>query len=161
MVGGDRSGRGRDEDAVGPSRLDAPRTMPGLLRSGGAGFLAVTVVALLVIGGLWVTAREAPSAKVARAVAPTPTVTGVRGPFAPEMFPTARPMTPRRPTPALPAWGLPRRRSSMPTPTGWEQIVGAIRDGDATGLLPLSPDAAVVDVATEPSPTPQLRRPEQ
>ena len=135
--------------------------MPGLLRSGGAAFLAVSVGALLVIGGLWAAAREAPSAKVARVVAPTPTVTSVRGPFGPEMFPTARPMTPRRPTPAAPAWGLPRRRSSVPTPTGWEQMVGAIRNGDVTGLLPLSPDAVAVGEPTEPAPTPQLRRTEQ
>ncbi|MDP9364548.1 MAG: hypothetical protein M3Q10_10055, partial [Chloroflexota bacterium] len=59
---------------------------------------------------------------------------------------------------AAPRWGLPQRRSAAPTPTSWELIVGAVRAGDATGLLP-DPDAE----AGGPPPTamPARARPEQ
>ncbi|MDP9364394.1 MAG: hypothetical protein M3Q10_09265, partial [Chloroflexota bacterium] len=56
--------------------------MRGLLRSGGAGFLATCAVAAVLVAGLWLAAREGPSAQVARVVAPTPTPTAtvVEGP---------------------------------------------------------------------------------
>ena len=79
--------------------------------AGRTGFLVASAAALLVVGGLWAVAREAPSAEVARIARerrPTPTpLRVVIAPLRGRLFPTAPPLAP--PT---------------PTPTGWEQLVG-------------------------------------
>lgn len=137
--------------------------MRGLLRSGGMGFLVAVAVSLLVIGGLWAVARTGPSAKSARApmVAPTPTPEEGQARLGQTPFPTSRPIpaqvrsiSARTPAPAAPGWGLPRRRSALPTPTGWELLVGTIRDGDATGADPGGEAGAPRVVRPLPTPTP-------
>ena len=84
----------------------------GEVAAGRAGFLVASAVVLLVVGGLWLAAREAPSAQVARERRPTPSPTAlgvVIGPFRGRAFPTAPPLRP-----------------GMPTPTGWERLVGGV-----------------------------------
>jgi len=125
-------------------------------------------VAAVLVAGLWLAARDGPSAQSARVPAPTPTATatGVEGPthFGRGPYPTARParvraISTRTPAPPAAGWGLPRRRSAQPTPTAWELIVGAVRTGDATGLLPEA--TAGEGGEDRPTPTPAPVRTER
>ena len=117
--------------AVRAVQVVAPRSAAivyatrGEVAAGRAGFLVASAAALLVVGGLWAAAREAPSANVAQVLRPTPSPTSLQIVLVPlrgRLFPTAPPLVP--PT---------------PTPTGWEQLVGVRgapgrtedREGDA------------------------------
>lgn len=116
------------------ARGDPRASRRSALIAGARGLVAVSAAALLLVIGLWVVARQAPSAGSSLVQAPTPVTITVRNRFSVADYPTARAMIPGSPAARPIGSGVPRREAPATIRSAGDAIGQPGRTPDADGL---------------------------